>query len=218
MCNAENASVYFSEIKSIDKHNIFTVLKNGEERLVRLAYLRTPILGEFKHDITHSFLRKKLLNKWVRISELPGTGRAKVYRAIIRDNQQKIINVQMASRGLGIPVTIEQPPLAILKASKIAKEQNLGVWQNSEQFKKDRKNTEGENFLAYLESVKKTLASQKDKNNQIFIGNKKTKEFSPMKCVKNFNKAETVVFATKHVGLHRKYTFIPCPKENLPPK
>lgn len=213
MSKASSTNIYFSEVKSIDKHNILTVLKNGEKRLIRLAYLRTPIKDEFQHEATHEFLRKSLLKKWVRVSELAGTGRAKVYRAIIRDDKQKIINIQVAARGLGIPVKLEQPPVAILNAANIAKQQSLGVWKNVEKFNKDKEDTDGKSFLAYLNGVKSTLASQKNENNQIFIGNKTDKTFTPMKCMSVFKKDQIVIFATKHVGLHRKYTFIPCPKK-----
>lgn len=217
MTSAQSTNVYFTEVIAIDHHNIMTVLKNGKKRLIKLAYLRTPLQGEFKHEIVYQYLKQNLLNKWVRVSELSGTGRAKVYRSIIRDSNQKIINVVVAAKGYGVPVKIENPPQSIFDASKIAEKNNQGIWENSEHFASDQDKTKSRSFLKYLDKVKKTLKQQKDPNNQIFIGNKKDKTFTPLKCFSNFDKKNMVVFATKHVGINRNYVFIPCKKEKSSP-
>lgn len=208
---ANKTSIYFSEVLSIDKNNIMTVLKDGKKRLIKFAYLRTPIKGEFKNDVVHQYLTDTLLNKWVRISELSGSGRAKVYRAIVRDDKQKIVNVMLASKGFGVPVKIEQPPLSIFEASKIANKQKKGIWENHQKFETDRNESIGKSFLAQVEEMKTTLKNQKNPNHQFYVGNKITKTFSPIKCSVGFTKENMVVFATKYVGLNRKYTYIPCP-------
>lgn len=215
LVSAKNSSVYFSEVISIDRNNILTVRKNGNARLVKLAYLRTPIKNEYKNEIVNKYLKSTLLNKWVRISELAGAGKANVYRAIIRNDKQKVVNIILASKGYGVPAQIEQPPKSIFDASKIAQKNKSGIWENKKQFNKDITNTEGNSFLLYLEDVRTTLSSQTNNNNQIFVGDKKDQSFKPLKCANKFDKKHTVIFATMHVGIKRGYKFIPCPpKEN----
>tara|TARA_B110000211_G_scaffold28542_1_gene28924 strand:- start:9048 stop:9779 length:732 start_codon:yes stop_codon:yes gene_type:complete len=214
---ADSTHVYFSEVIAIDRNNIMTVLKNGKRRLIKLAYLRTPIKNEYKNKIVHQYLNDILLNRWVRVSELSGTGRAKVYRAILRDENQKYINVVVAAKGYGVPVKIEQPPQSIFDASKIAKKHKKGVWDNEVKFSEDITNTQSKSFLSYLDKVQKTIEQQKNSNNQIFVGNKESKSFTPLKCASKFDKKDTVIFATKHVGLHRNYLFVPCPENKASP-
>lgn len=206
------ADIYFAKVLRVDNHNIITVDRNNKKTLLRFAYLRTPVINEFQFKEVNSFIKKEVLGKWLRISELPGHGSHMVKRAIIRGEDNSILNVKLASNGMGYPVPLEKPPQAIIKASQLAYKNSLGIWSDIDQLKASEKRTNENAVLSILENATDALNDKKSEDYQIFVGDKLKKTFSEFSCITKYDPKSNEFYPTKFVGLNKGYKFVSCLK------
>jgi endonuclease YncB( thermonuclease family) len=211
---AGQANIYFAKVNKIDNNNVIYITHKNAPKSLRIAYLQLPIKNEFMHSKLNQYLNTMLLNKWVRISELNYHSNEGVYSALIRDPNNKMINVQLASKGLGMPNAIENPPNAITQASFIAKNQNLGLWQNPQKFAKERTKKSGNDTISFLNEIMETMKIKQTKDHQIFVGDLINRTAIPMICAPVKLILKKKLFTTSFSAAHAGFKIIECPKKN----
>jgi endonuclease YncB( thermonuclease family) len=211
---AGQANIYFAKVERIDNNNVIHINHKDSPKTLRIAYLQLPVKNEFMHTELNQYLNNVLLNKWVRISELNYYSDEGVYSALIRDPNNKMINVQLASKGLGMPNSIENPPNAITQASLIAKNQKLGLWQNPQKFAQEKTKNTGNDTVSFLKKIMESMKIKQTKDHQIYVGDINRRTAIPMICAPVELILKKKLFTTSFSAAHAGYKIIECPKKN----